>query len=354
MQVSLEEFRQQVSTLLHTGLPVADDRYRLLGTFDPYTDIPSSLLHSGHLASYAVMTGMIEPFDPTALQKPATYLVPLEGLVRYRDAKGEFQRFYLSDDRNTAGSELDIRDELILEPNSLCYVTLQPVFRMPSYLAGRFNLLIRDVYRGLLVGTGPLVDPGFVGRLSIPLHNFTSNRYPLRAREGFVYFEFTKLSWTNGDQLPVSPDWLRPPVAVQPPFPGSKNLRRTIDNYLAEATGGLPAESAVAAEIRRLGETSEAIVRRTRIFTIVGFVAIGGLILTALADAAMSWQVYLGAQQVVQSGKTDLDTAVGRIFDQSRALQTLQVELDQTKQVVHALENRLPAVAPTSRLPAKP
>ena len=109
------------------------------------------------------MTGMIEPFDLVALQKPATYLVPLEGLVRYRDTKGQFQRFYLSSDPTVRNAELDVRSELILEQNSLCYVTLQPTFRMPAYIAGRFNLLIRDVYRGLLVGTGPLVDPGFVG-----------------------------------------------------------------------------------------------------------------------------------------------------------------------------------------------
>ncbi len=26
------------------------------------------------------------------------------------------------------------------------------------------------VYKGLLLGTGPIVDPGFVGKLYIPLH----------------------------------------------------------------------------------------------------------------------------------------------------------------------------------------
>ncbi|MGH7047122.1 MAG: hypothetical protein ACREE2_12125 [Stellaceae bacterium] len=297
------------------------------------------------------MTGMIEPFNLTALQKPATYLVPLEGLVRYRDTEGEFQRFYLSNDPTVRNAELDVRNELILEQNSLCYVTLQPTFRLPAYIADRFNLLIRDVYRGLLVGTGPLVDPGFVGRLSIPLHNFTSNKYPLRADEGFVYFEFTKLSWTNGDQPFAPPDWLRPAVDVQPPFPGSKNLRRTIDNYLVEATGGLPAESAVGAEIRRLSDTSETIIRRTRIFTIVGFVAIGGLILTALADVIMSVQVYLGAQQVVQAAKADLDNAVGKATERTRAL---QAEIEQTRQVVRELESRISSAGSTPRPAGKP
>src|SRR6266481_659130 len=161
MQVSLEEFRRQIGELLHPGLPDAETRFRHLETYDPYPELPSALLHSGHLASYVAMTGMIEPFDITALQKPATYLVPLEGPVRYRDNSGRYHRFYLS---TTPRPEIaDVRDSLTLQQNSLCYVTLQPVFRMPAYIAGRFNLLIRDVYRGLLVGTGPLVDPGFVG-----------------------------------------------------------------------------------------------------------------------------------------------------------------------------------------------
>jgi deoxycytidine triphosphate deaminase len=364
-----------------TDLPTADERYKLLETIDPYPEIPPSLLHSGHLASYAVMTGMIEPFDLAALQKPATYLVPLEGPVRYRDTKGQYQRFYLSSDPTVRNVELDVRSELILEQNSLCYVSLQPTFRMPAYIAGRFNLLIRDVYRGLLVGTGPLVDPGFMGRLSIPLHNFTSNEYPLMAGEGFVYFEFTKLSWTNGDQPRATASWLKPPIAVQPPFPGSKNARRTIDDYLSPATHGLPAENAVGTEIRRLSGTSEEIARmtetiaqRTQFFTVAGFAGIVGLVIVTLAAVITGWQVYLGAQQVVQAAKADTDNAAGKTADllqrsklefnaalealQKRTVtpeqvQALQSQLDQTRQAIRDLESRVPSAGGTPHSPAK-
>jgi deoxycytidine triphosphate deaminase len=372
MQVSLKEFHRQVSLLFDPGLPTADERHKLLETLDPYPEIPPSLLHSGHLASYAAMTGMIEPFDLGALQKPATYLVPLEGLVRYRDSKGEFQRFYLSSDPTVRNIQLDVRSELILEQNSLCYVTLKPTFRMPAYIAGRFNLLIRDVYRGLLVGTGPLVDPGFVGRLSIPLHNFTSNEYPLIAGQGFVYFEFTKLSWTNGDQPPPTETWLKLPIAVQPPFPGSKNARQTIDDYLVPATGGLPAENAVGAEIRRLSGTSEeiartteTIARRTQFFTVAGLAGIVGLLFTG-------WQVYLGAQQVVQAARADVANAMGKTADllqrsklefdaalealQKRTVtpeqvNALQSQLDQTREAIRNLESRVPSAKGTPSTP---
>ena len=50
------------------------------------------------------------------------------------------------------------------------------------------------MHRGLLLGTGPLVDPGFHGRLLIPLHNLTSDEYTIRGDEGLIWMEFTKTS----------------------------------------------------------------------------------------------------------------------------------------------------------------
>jgi hypothetical protein len=111
------------------------------------------LRHSGYLASYAIATGMIGPFEPARLTKPATYAVPLMGACRYLDDKGTPHAFYLSNDPRTRAEHLDVRDKFELRRNSICYITLKPYFRMPAYVAGRFNLLIRDVYRGLLVGT---------------------------------------------------------------------------------------------------------------------------------------------------------------------------------------------------------
>ena len=58
----------------------------------------------------------------------------------------------------------------------------------------RFNLHIRHVHRGLLLGTGPLVDPGYWGKLCIPLHNLTDKDYPIPKDEGLIWMEFTKIS----------------------------------------------------------------------------------------------------------------------------------------------------------------
>lgn len=303
MEVDLPEFHRRIATFeaaLTANSAIAPaDRYAAFHNQDPYHQIPPSLLHSGHLASYALACGMIEPFDREQLTKPATYLVTVEGECRYVDETGTTVRFYLSSNPAARQKHPDVRDYVRIAPNSVCFLTLAPEFRLPAYLGARFNLLIRDVYRGLLVGTGPLVDPGFTGRLSIPIHNFTSREYYFRADEGLVYFEFTKLGWSNDPQSPPLPSWLPAPIDVQPPFPRSKTRRRTLDDYLTDATGGGPPASSIGAALH----STEKQVRQTstllRWFGIGGVVAAVGLVLT-------SWSLYISAQQFTAAAQAEL------------------------------------------------
>lgn len=316
MQIELSSFQDEVRRLQqHPGLPDTKARYERFAIIDPYPEIAPALLHAGHLASYAVTTGMIRPFEVEDLGKPATYLVRLEGAVRFLDAKGKLNRFYLS--RNEIRGELEVRDRFILEPNGLCYVTLRPRFQIPAYLAARFNLQIRDVYRGLLVGTGPLVDPGFVGQLSIPVHNFTNNPYEFRADEGFVYFEFTKLSWQNPLDAEPNPPWVPPPIEHQPPFPSSKNQRRGLDDYIAAATGRGPAQSSIAQEIRNVTRTARRAKRR--ISQVTAGAVFGAVLLFLAVCGAIFGAYQLSAQLLGQPN--DLRAAVSVLEKQMQQLQ---------------------------------
>ncbi|GGF87129.1 hypothetical protein GCM10010924_13560 [Rhizobium wenxiniae] len=83
-------------------------------------------------------------------------------------------------------------EPLRVPANSIVFVESDLEFRLPDYIALRFNLSIRHVHRGLLLGTGPLVDPGFWGRLCIPLHNLTNEEYLIAPNEGLFWVEFTK------------------------------------------------------------------------------------------------------------------------------------------------------------------
>ena len=158
--------------------------------FDPYPKIQPALLNSADIAAYVKATSLIYPFQEDRL-KGASYDVPIKGKVvywKYLDT-GEVRKKEL--ELTKAG------DYFNLEPNSIAFVTLEPTFRIPYYLALRFNLKISHIYKGLLLGTGPLVDPGFNGKLSIPLHNLTANTYRFFCGDELITMEFTKLSPNN-------------------------------------------------------------------------------------------------------------------------------------------------------------
>lgn len=330
MQVSIDEFHGQVrklKSIVDASSLSAERRFEALQGFDPYAEkIPPALLNAGHIATYALAAGMIEPFDIACLAKPATYLVSAEGPVRYRNAKGHVERFYLTSDASMRNSESCVRDHVDLAPNSVCFLTLEPTFRMPSYMAARFNLLIRDVYRGLLVGTGPLVDPGFHGKLSIPIHNFTSRAYTISAGEGLVYFEFTKLSWTNPREPTQNIEWVPEPVDDQPPFPSSKNNRRTLDDYLAAATGGGPPQSSIGLEIANIQNQTERARTLLAAYTLGGFAAAIALLFTG-------WSVYSAAQQFAASAQTELRESRSQLATE---VQNLKAQVEEYKSNVDA------------------
>ena len=48
------------------------------------------------------------------------------------------------------------------------------------------------VHRGLLLGTGPIVDPGFQSRILIPIHNFSNQPVRISYGDRFISVEFTK------------------------------------------------------------------------------------------------------------------------------------------------------------------
>ena len=162
----------------------AKERFERFFAIDPFPDIPAALLNSSDIRSYVGATGMIFPFnDAKEKLKTASYEVDLLGKCVYWDGDEKLQV-----------QEVKEGDEFTLRKNSIAFVTLRPIFRLPRYIALRFNLKITHVYRGILLGTGPLVDPGYNNQLYIPLHNLTNNDYVLRGGEGLIWMEFTKLS----------------------------------------------------------------------------------------------------------------------------------------------------------------
>jgi deoxycytidine triphosphate deaminase len=162
------------------------EKYDVFKQMDPFPDIKDSLLNSVDILKYIMTVGMITPFDITKLEG-VTYDCHFSGEYHYWDEKDEEQHETLNE-----------KKYLTLKPNSITYLKIKEKFRIPDYIIFRYNLNVAHVYKGLLLGTGPIVDPGFVGHIFIPLHNLTNNEYIIKAEAKLITIEFTKVGRNEG------------------------------------------------------------------------------------------------------------------------------------------------------------
>jgi deoxycytidine triphosphate deaminase len=140
---------------------------------DPFAKRPG-LLAADRIRRYALDLKMIDPFCEKNL-KPASYSLTLGPLVQVEGA----------DDLLTVE-----RPTLKIPPNAMAFVSMREAIRLPHYIAARFNLSIELIYRGLLLGTGPQVDPGFQGVLSCPLHNLSNNYITIELGQHLATIDF--------------------------------------------------------------------------------------------------------------------------------------------------------------------
>jgi deoxycytidine triphosphate deaminase len=205
----------------------ADEKYEDWGKKDPFPHIANALLNSKDIAKYILITGLIDPFVPENLTG-ASYTCNFSGTYTYWDGKDEQHK-----------KTLQCNEDLVLHPNSITYLEIAQKFRVPEYMVLRFNLQVQNVYKGLLLGTGPIVDPGFVGNLFIPLHNLTSNEYKIKSNASLISIEFTKLSvnkeWvlsntTNPMKMINALDF-----TIVPYVSGIIKSNRLLDEYIKKA-----------------------------------------------------------------------------------------------------------------------
>jgi len=87
-----------------------------------------------------------------------------------------------------------------MPPNSIVFVSIAESLDLPFYIVARFNLRVEWVYKGILLGTGPQVEPGFRGKLSCPLYNLTNHPHLIARKEPFATIDFERT--TNFVQHP--------------------------------------------------------------------------------------------------------------------------------------------------------
>ncbi|SEO84091.1 dCTP deaminase domain-containing protein [Aquisalimonas asiatica] len=207
----------------HRGFPSEAEACRLFQKhcrYDPYyEEIEPALLNSWDVHRYIRRTGMVYPYSYDHL-KSASYSICVGNKIYYWDDSG-----------NPKGGELKDGEPFELPKNSIVFVETLETFRLPDYIAIRFNLKIDLVHKGILLGTGPLVDPGYEGKLLIPLHNLTSNTYQLYSGQTFVWVEFTKTSAWPAWREEGESDYPEPGFR---PFPKRKKNLSSVE-YLTNA-----------------------------------------------------------------------------------------------------------------------
>ena len=274
---------------------------------------------------------MLFPFHPNPEEKLkiAAYEADLLGEIIYWDPKDKIYR-----------RTLRREEEFVLPANSIAFVSIEPRLRLPNYIALRFNLKIRHVHKGLLLGTGPLVDPGFSGKLLIPLHNLTTNPYTFRGGDGLIWFEFTKISphedWS----------WLRkarplgrfgqlgekPPASEMDPV-----------EYLKRAAGDHSIRSSIPGEAEKarvLAERAQGQVQRfSRIVYGLGIASFIALILA----------IVFGVFPIYSLVEESTSFVAGMSRDNLTEMKRAQRELEVRVKALEEKIERLPTAIPTSR-----
>jgi deoxycytidine triphosphate deaminase len=148
---------------------------------DPMRTDPSrkGMLLSNEIEMFRKKNLLIsEGFKPENL-RPAAYTLRIG--PKFVDSKGRV-------------GQLDATKEnyFKMEPNSIVYVSTLEKLDLPHYIAARFNLRVKWVYRGILLGTGPQVEPGYRGYLSCPLYNLTDRPIKIEYAQDFATIDFER------------------------------------------------------------------------------------------------------------------------------------------------------------------
>lgn len=321
----------QISALISADPCLArkeTEKYAEYKSKDPFPKVGEALLNSVDLLMYLLKVGIVEPFDVNKL-KDVTYQCTFSG---------EAHRFN-QDFQRMEEINLDDTNELVLEKNSITYLKIEEKFHVPEYMILRFNLSVSNAYKGLLLGTGPIVDPGFEGNLFIPLHNLTGNEYVIKKGAPLIRVEFTKLSrnidWKNKKKnlFPL----LKP---ITKSTPRNASFSKFIENALLDSddkkfyTNGatisvrssipdMVSSSAKQAEeaqksAKTAADTVETIQKKIRNWSIVG---VAGVALTAIT-------IIISVYTLIYDANNRYDGMVQEIKDCTYQISTLEKQLE--------------------------
>lgn len=228
------------------------------------------------------------------------------------------------------------RPTLEIPPNSIAFVPMRQVLCLPHYIVGRFDLQIKFIYKGLLLGTGPQVDPGFQGALSCPLHNISNDPIRINLDEAFAKLDFAKTvphadeirdAWKAIETEEGLAEWLkdRAPQDARLFKAGRPVWRRPIIGYLENNVRPTSSVGALRDDVRELEDDTRG---QLGLFRRVGFgAATVGILSLLFAIPAFVFGVVDSAKDPLATKaaltKSESDTEL-RFQDQQQQIRELQ------------------------------
>ncbi|MBI5254861.1 MAG: hypothetical protein HY855_00060 [Burkholderiales bacterium] len=303
-------------------------------SFDPLPEILPALLNSADIQAYQEACNIIrgEPLEVDRL-KAASYRINCHGTIYWADGTGRREH------------EIKPGSPFTLQPNSIAFISPRVEFNLPDFLAARFNLSISLVHKGLLLGTGPLIDPGFRGQLLIPLHNLTTSPVQLNAEDGIISVEFTKLSPLT---VRTYKDRKFDFIHSFPKGPMTGPVVRYFDK-----TQGIPVQSTLndnakiwneeVVKVRTLQAMATRQEKSLKRWTIVGATA-GAVGLVALIVSV--YQSYQSSVQVAQNAQNVADAARQSLGDAEKSLAAAKAAIGELSARIARLEKDRGALPP--------
>lgn len=283
-------------------------------------NLPTGMLSSPQIAYCADRYNIIKNYEESCLG-PATYHMRIGGRV-LTSFNGEKEEFELAQEFD---STKNTRRTFVLQPNSLTFITTIEEFKLTRDIIARFNLKSKWVHKGLLLGTGPIVDPEFEGRLLIPLHNFSSKSVRLNYSDKIISVEFTK-TLDPDVSLELSPSLNR--------FSYIKNTsgKFNLDEFISRI-GGDGAESSVLSQFNSFEKRVYQSEEKIRKFSTVSYIAFLAVVISLGTLAYGTWRIYDGA-------RSQLDRAQ---IERTEFLLDRDEEIRKMKARIKALEGNLRA-----------
>jgi deoxycytidine triphosphate deaminase len=241
------------------------------------------MLSGDRVEGFAADAAMIEPFTRSRLKTAAYRLT----IGRWYQVEG------------VDGVLTPEHPRLVIPKNSLAFVSVAERLRLPHYIAARFNLKIDYVYRGLLLGTGPQVDPGFQGILSFPLHNLSNNPIPLDLGDNIATIDFVK---TTGLPPTLRTDTITTEDelyerARQNNVALFDRVRRWIKPISGYQLSGLSISSSVKATVDELDKRVSRVESVDR-WTIIGIGV--AVVASVVAFASINWAMFQSQQSLTK------------------------------------------------------